>query len=169
MENNLSEEDADDSDNEEEISNRLEPSSSFQEQHRSRMSLPLERSDPNIITDLSFVASEKEVKQLEKRLDDVETDLDKADLDLLNLTNHVSTLNAKVSLLTKKQLLDSDLVQLQQSFVDFSSQIYQLEQYRLNNVNAGKKSSSVGWYRLLFYISAQIQPYTIWFPGEVRI
>lgn len=55
-----------------------------------------------------------------------------------NLSDHVTSVENQVMLLSQKQLLDSQLLQLQQSFMNFTSQVYQLQHWRVTTANRGK-------------------------------
>lgn len=55
-----------------------------------------------------------------------------------NLSDHVTSVEAQLSLMSERLMLDSQLLKFQQSFVNFTSQVYQLQRWRKTQAEQGQ-------------------------------
>lgn len=55
-----------------------------------------------------------------------------------NISDHVTAVEAQLSVMSQRQLMDTQLLHFQQSFINFTSQIYQLQQWRKTQTEQGE-------------------------------
>ena len=75
---------------------------------------------------------------------------------LSNLSEHVTSVENQVMLLSQKQLLDSQLLQLQESFMNFTRQVYQLQHWRVTSADRGKTKTSTMYSNTTLYVKRSL-------------